>query len=221
MLEEAVDKRESFITMDHFAVSKIDEKKSIFHGWASPIKSEQDAYDLVEKAKKQYPDAKHHVYAWIIGGKIQRNKYSDDGEPTGTAGMPVFDVLRKNNIEDGIIIVTRYFGGILLGSGGLVRAYTSAAVKALKESSPVCMSRCFTFNLKTTYSDFEKIKRVLMEPSFNVIVNEYGSNISASVTCVENKRDALLRYVADTSNGKASLEYIGTTYQKSNFILLP
>ncbi len=221
MNEESMDKRESFITMDRFAITKVEEKKSIFHGWASPIHSEQDAFDLIEKAKKQYPDAKHHVYAWILGGNVLRNKYSDDGEPGGTAGMPVFDVLRKNNVEDAIIIVTRYFGGTLLGSGGLVRAYTSTAVKALEESRPVWMKRCLLFDLRTTYADLEKIKRMLNDPAFTIEVNEYGDVVKAVVTCLENKRDALFRSVADCSNGRASLDFIGSSYRKSEFMLLP
>ena len=221
MVEEFADNRESFITMDCFATSKIEEKKSVFHGWASPIRSEQEALDLIDKAKKQYPDAKHHVYAWILGGNILRNKYSDDGEPGGTAGLPVFDVLRKNSIEDAIIIVTRYFGGTLLGTGGLVHAYTNAAVKALKDSNPVRMRRCLIFDLETTYADLEKIKRGLNDPAFTIDVGEYGSVVKAQVSCLENKRDALFRLVADTSSGRASLDFIENSYRRSESILLP
>ena len=215
MIEKSSDTRESYITLDHFAVGRVEEKKSIFIGWASPISSQEDASRLIEKAKHQYPDATHHVYAWIMGGIVQQNKYSDDREPAGTAGMPVFNVLSKNHIEDGIIIVIRYFGGTLLGSGGLARAYASAAVQALNEAIPVCMRRCLTFSLKTSYSEFEKIKRALTDQSFEISVNEYGSEIQASISCVENKRDILLRLIADISNGRVLLEVEGSSYKKS------
>lgn len=220
MQTESADPRESYITMDHFAVARIEEKKSVFHGWAGPVQTEQEASVLIEKAKRQYPDAKHHVYAWIIGGILQRNKYSDDGEPGGTAGLPVLDVLRKNRIEDGILLVTRYFGGTLLGTGGLVRAYTSAAMNALKASEPVTMRRCQTFELKTTYAGLEKIRRTLPDSSMTLEVTGYGDVVTAMVICPESKKDALIRSIADSSNGRASLDFIGTTYQKSEFLAL-
>lgn len=221
MREESEDKRESFITLDCFAAVRVEEKHSVFHGWAGPIHSEQEAFLLLEKVKKEYPDAGHHVYAWILGGTILRNKYSDDGEPGGTAGMPVFEVLRKNGVEDAIIIVTRYFGGTLLGTGGLVRAYTGTAQKAMKESRPVRMTRCAVFDLEATYSDWDKIRRMAQDSSFTAEVKEYGDIISASVTCPENKRDALFRTIADISSGKASLVFAGNAYQKSEPLFIP
>ncbi len=229
MLMESNDPRESYITMGHFATAKTEEKKSVFHGWANPIRSEQEAVELVEKAKKQFPDARHHVYAWILGGSSQRNKYSDDGEPGGTAGLPILNVMRKNIIEDAILIVTRYFGGTLLGTGGLVRAYTSTALSALKASDPVSMMRCRIYELKTSYAGIEKIRRAfsgfilpadISLPLFTLEVTEYGDEVKAMVTCPESKQDALYRSVADSSNGQASLSYIGTHYRKSGLIFL-
>jgi uncharacterized YigZ family protein len=221
MIEESDDKRDTFITLESFATVRTEEKRSVFHGWAGPIHSEQEAFQLLEKVKKEYPDAGHHVYAWILGGNILRNKYSDDGEPGGTAGLPVFDVLRKNGIEDAIIIVTRYFGGTLLGTGGLVRAYTNAAAKAMKESRPIRMTRCAIFHLAATYSDWERIRRMAQDSSFTAEVKEYGDIVHAAVTCPENKRDALFRSIADISNGKASLEFAGNAFQKSELLFIP
>lgn len=218
--DEPSDYRDSYITINHFATSRTDEKKSVFHGWASPISSEQDATELIKKAKTQYPDAKHHVYAWLLGGKTQLNKYSDDGEPIGTAGLPVFDVLRKNHIEDGIIIIIRYFGGILLGGGGLVRAYTNAAVQSLKTAQPVMMKSYLSYRLKMNYPDYEKIKRCLLEPDFYVDVIEYGTEINAAISCAVDKKDALHTIIADISNGKASLEFTEKIYKKSGPVIL-
>lgn len=221
MTDELIDNRDSYITIDHFATVRFEEKKSVFYGWASPVSSEKDAIDLIRKAKSQYPDAKHHVYGWHVCGKIQQNKYSDDGEPVGTAGLPVFDVLRKNHIEDGIIIVIRYFGGILLGGGGLVRAYTNTAVQALKEALPVIMRRYISYSLIVDYSCYEKIKRSLSEPDFYVEVKDYGIDIRAEVSCVENKKDSLHKIIADISNGKAFLELKEIVYKKSEPVILP
>lgn len=221
MSEEKKDTREAYTTPDHFAETRFEEKKSVFYGWAAPITSEQEAADLIDQAHKTYPDAKHHVYAWILGGKVMQNKYSDDGEPSGTAGIPVLDVLRKNRIEDGIIIVTRYFGGILLGGGGLVRAYTASAALALKESTPVKMQRCCTFEVIATYSDFEKIKRTLPDSDFTLDVKNYSAEVLAAAACPEHKKDALLRYLADTSNGRASVKYLGSSFYKSGSVIVP
>ncbi len=214
--EQTADRRETYRTLDHFAAVRFEEKRSVFYGWAGPIRSEEEALELIEKAKKEYPDAGHHVYAWIAGGPPLRNKYSDDGEPGGTAGLPVFDVLRKNRLEDAIVIVIRYFGGILLGSGGLLRAYTETAVRAIREAAPVQMQQCVVFRLLTTYSDLEKIKRTAGDSFFTVDVREYASDVRADVCCPENKRDALLRLIADLSSGRASLEFDGYAWQKSD-----
>lgn len=220
MNEGLIGDRESYFTIDHFAAVRFEEKKSVFYGWASPITSEQDAISIINNAKSRYPDAKHHVYAWLLGGRIRQNKYSDDGEPIGTAGIPVFDVLRKNHIEDGIIIVIRYFGGILLGGGGLVRAYTNAAVSALKEAQTVTMKRYMSYTVKMNYPEYEKIKRSLSEPDFYIDVKDYGIDIVAEISCVIQKNDILHEIIADISNGKASLVLTGDTMKKSGPVIL-
>lgn len=198
-----------------YASAEISEKKSVFHAWVAPITSQEEAQGWIAKAKAKYPDARHHVYAWILGGSTIQNKYSDDAEPAGTAGLPLLDVLRKNGVEDAIVIVTRYFGGTLLGTGGLVRAYTASASIALTKSEPVTMKLCAKFKCTTDYSDFEKMKRGLSDNSFEIEVIEYGEQITFEVSCEENKKDALLDMVADISNGKASLVYIGNSFKKS------
>ena len=116
----------SYITIKKQSHYEYEDRKSVFIGEAMPVSDENQALDFIERVKKKYPDAKHHVYAYVLReNSIMR--FSDDREPQGTAGMPVLDVIRKNGCTDTVIVVTRYFGGTLLGTGGLVRAYTSAA----------------------------------------------------------------------------------------------
>ena len=122
----------TIFTVKEHVVSEYIEKKSRFIANIYPIKSKKEAEEILVKVKKEYWDAKHNVYAYVLEGNI--SKYSDDGEPQGTAGLPVFNVLQNKKLENVLIIVTRYFGGILLGKGGLVRAYSTSAKKVIEES---------------------------------------------------------------------------------------
>ena len=123
-----------YITVKGFGEAEIVEKKSRFIAHVKPIASEEEAAKYIEEIKKQYWDARHNCYAYQLGDRNQIQRYSDDGEPGGTAGMPILDVLRGRNIKDTIIVVTRYFGGTLLGTGGLVRAYSLASKEGIKAS---------------------------------------------------------------------------------------
>lgn len=118
---------DKYVTVKAFGQAEIVEKKSRFIANVKPITSEDDAVAYIEEIKKKYWDARHNCYAYQLGDKNQIQRYSDDGEPGGTAGMPILDVLRGKNIRNTIIVVTRYFGGTLLGTGGLVRAYSLSA----------------------------------------------------------------------------------------------
>ena len=122
------------------------ERRSVFLGYASPVTTEEEALEFVAKIKKRHSDATHNVYAYILRGSISR--FSDDGEPHGTAGLPVLEVLRKEDVTDAVIVVTRYFGGILLGAGGLVRAYSASA----RNASRLCgsASPAATANIKSS-----------------------------------------------------------------------
>lgn len=123
---------ERYTTVKEFGSAEIVEKKSRFIANVKPILSEDEAADYIEEIKKKYWDARHNCYAYQLGERNQIQRYSDDGEPGGTAGMPILDVLRGRDIKNSIVVVTRYFGGTLLGTGGLVRAYSSAAKAGLE-----------------------------------------------------------------------------------------
>ena len=124
---------ERYRTIKKAGHAEITEKKSVFIGQAMPVNTEADAIAFVNSVKKHYPDARHHVYAYVLRENSSM-RFTDDGEPQGTAGMPVLDAIRKNGCTDVVIVVTRYFGGTLLGTGGLVRAYTAAAIGALESA---------------------------------------------------------------------------------------
>lgn len=125
---------DKYITVKGSGQAEIVEKKSRFIAHIKPITSEDDATAFIEEIKKQYWDARHNCYAYQLGDRNQIQRYSDDGEPGGTAGMPILDVLRGKDIKDTIVVVTRYFGGTLLGTGGLVRAYSLSSREGIKSA---------------------------------------------------------------------------------------
>ena len=131
------------------------EKKSVFIGFSTNVKNEEEALAIIKSKKKEYSDATHNVYAYVIGDTIAR--YSDDNEPQGTAGMPVLNSIRMSGVTDVLVIVTRYFGGILLGAGGLVRAYSTAASMALDAGGVSVFEEYCVMQIKCSYSDYGKI----------------------------------------------------------------
>ena len=123
---------ESYVTIHHYGSFEYEDRKSIFIGEAFPVTSEEEALAFIDSIKKKYPDARHHVYAYLVrDNSIMR--FSDDGEPQGTAGMPVLDIIRKNGLTDTVIVVTRYFGGTLLGAGLLTRSYLNSTKEVIKK----------------------------------------------------------------------------------------
>ncbi len=145
------------------------EKKSRFIGYIKPLNSSKDAIDFITSIKSQHFDANHNVYAYIIKDE-NVVRYSDDGEPSGTAGIPVLDVLQKNNLTDVCVIVTRYFGGTLLGGGGLVRAYSHTAKLAVDNGNIINMQLCAICNLSCTYNQYGKISSLV--PSLNGTITD-------------------------------------------------
>ncbi|MBQ7352995.1 MAG: YigZ family protein [Clostridia bacterium] len=131
------------------------EKRSVFIGYSTVVKNENEALEIIKQKKKEYSDATHNVYAYIIGDSISR--YSDDNEPQGTAGMPVLNSIRMSGITDVLVVVTRYFGGILLGAGGLVRAYSTAASMALEAGGISIFEDYSVYSIDCSYSDYSKI----------------------------------------------------------------
>ena len=138
---------ESYTTVEHSSVFEYEDRKSVFIGECIPVSSEDEAQAFISRVKKKYSDARHHVYAYVLReNSIMR--FSDDREPQGTAGMPVLDAIRKNGCTDTAIVVIRYFGGTLLGTGGLVRAYSSAAIGALNAAEII------TYDIYSVFSVF-------------------------------------------------------------------
>ena len=191
-----------------------EEKRSVFYGACFPVKTEDEALRLLKAEKSRYPDARHHVYAYILSeGNLLR--YSDDREPQGTAGMPILDLLRKSGITDVLMVVTRYFGGTLLGTGGLVRAYTAAAKEALFSSGIAEGKQMTVFSLRLSYSDHPRVQ-TLLSGSVSVNGTEYAEDVEVSGMIPSEEYDAFAKALGDATAGRAAL-----TVMKDEMILVP
>lgn len=160
---------QTYITVKGDDKDEFVEKRSRFIGYIKHVETEQQATDFIAQIRAKHWDATHNVYAYSLR-ENQIKRYSDDNEPQGTAGIPVLDVLQKNNVVDAVIVVTRYFGGVLLGAGGLVRAYSHGASIALKKIGITTMQMCSQCKLTCTYTQYGKIPATIA--SFDGVVDD-------------------------------------------------
>lgn len=205
---------EEYITVKRAAEESFEEKKSVFIGNISPVTSESEAVAFVNSIKKKYPDAKHNVYAYVLReNSIMR--YSDDREPQGTAGLPVLDVLRKSGVCDVAIVVTRYFGGILLGTGGLVRAYTNAAKLALDSAEPCKLETYVEYQITCSYSDYQKILQILNENSVRIDSTDFSDSVCVCISYPKKQGVTLLDELTEITAGKCDIRKKGEKFDFS------
>lgn len=187
-----------YITLGKPAETSFTERKSLFIGNAAPVKTEEEAMEFIAKIRGKYGDATHNCYAYMLSNGSAR--YSDDGEPQGTAGVPILSVIQKGGFTDAVIVVTRYFGGILLGAGGLVRAYSASARDAVAAAEIVTYAHFVEFSVKCSYSDYQKL--IPLIEAFSV--KEDSSEFTDSVTLRLAAKDA------DFSSFRAKLAEVGS-----------
>ena len=189
------------ITVSGYGESLYEVKRSKFIGYCKPVLTAQEANDFVDEIRRKHADARHNVYAWILKKEISLQKYSDDGEPSGTAGLPVMSVLTKNEVTDCAIVVTRYFGGILLGKGGLVRAYTKAAALALKEAGPKVMEMCAVINFRCDYSSYDRLVFEIKNHGYVISRTDFGADVDIDVTVPLDMVEGFCDFMIQVSNG--------------------
>lgn len=194
-----------FLTIGSVGKGEYTEKKSRFLGEIHPVKDEQEAAEIVAQARKKYYDARHHCYAWILGDDGARKKAADDGEPSGTAGIPMLKVLEGAGIRNAVVVVTRYFGGTLLGTGGLVRSYTNAAQAALADAQIVRMCRCRVIGITTDYSLLDRVLYFLGQEKITPYDQTYTDKVSLTITVEAGDAGAVTEKLISLSGGKAEI----------------
>jgi len=204
-------KAELYTTLAGEGCDEFEERRSLFIGAEKHVTSEDEAMEFVKAKKKEYSDATHNCWAYLLkGGIIAR--YSDDGEPQGTAGVPMLETIRKSGVCDCVVVVTRYFGGILLGAGGLVRAYSHGAKIALEAAGIVTYEKYAELVLECSYSDYQKYAVVL--PTFAAIIDstEFTDRVTVSFAVKETVVDSLCLKITEMSGGRDSLTRVGERF---------
>ena len=190
------------------------EKKSKFIGYAKPVKIQEEAVEFISEIKSKHWDATHNVYAYVLReNNIQR--YSDDGEPSGTAGVPVLDVMLKESLVDVCVVATRYFGGTLLGAGGLVRAYSHTSKIALEAAGIITMAQCSVMSAEVDYSFYDRLNILLSDFSAVILNTSFSDKVCVEFSVKENIVDLLNAKLIDVSNGKYALKFLRSEFSKT------
>ncbi len=210
----------SLITLSREGQSRIEIKQSVFIGRAIPVSDSDEANAFVAAQRQTYPDARHTVYAWKTSGDVNMQKYSDDGEPAGTAGMPVLSILEHNGITNAAVAVTRYFGGILLGKGGLVRAYTECAKLALSEGIPVRMTEGIRLGITVPYGYSDKVSFELKSLPAEITDTVYLQDVKYVVDTGLDASEEVMKRITDITGGIAVFDKMGEVMIKGDQILL-
>lgn len=185
---------------------EITEKKSRFIATTFPVESEEDALTQIEAMKKKYWDARHNCYAYVIGERQELQRASDDGEPQGTAGRPILEVLLGEEVHNVLVVVTRYFGGTLLGTGGLVRAYTQATHAGLSASCIIEKEHGQKLSLFTDYNGVGKIQYILGQNQISVLDSVYGADVTMEVVVPLEKKERVIKELVESTSGKIRYE---------------
>ncbi|MCI8362733.1 MAG: YigZ family protein [Clostridia bacterium] len=179
---------------------EIVEKKSKFIADLIYVQSVEEAEGHINRIKKKYFDAKHHCFAYsIMTNEGIVNRASDDGEPSGTAGMPMLNIINKNELINVLVVVTRYFGGILLGTGGLVRAYSDATLKAINNAKLVIEERGYEIEIQVNYNDFEKLNYYCKKNNISIINSEYGEKVISNLELSNEEKEKLFNNIEELS----------------------
>lgn len=203
--------RVMYRTVEKESSGEFTEQRSKFIGYVKPVTSEEEAVEFINEKRQEHWDATHNVYAYRLReGKVQR--YSDDGEPHGTAGVPTLDVILKSDVTDVVVVVTRYFGGILLGAGGLVRAYTKGAKIALEAGNIITMESCNIARLRCDYNQYGKISGLIPSNGGVIDNTDFTDTVEIEYHISPDGFVSFQKQLADITCGSVETEVIDEKY---------
>lgn len=200
-----------YLTLAKESSDEFIEKRSRFIGYAKPVKTQDEAMDFINSIRSKHWDATHNVYAYVLR-EGQSRRYSDDGEPSGTAGVPVLDVLLKENITDCVVVATRYFGGVLLGAGGLVRAYSHTSKIAVEAAGIIKMSVCSVMSVTCDYNFYGRLSSLIPEYGGITEDTDFGENVTVKFYLPKANEPLFEAKLVDSSLGKFSAVKICEKY---------
>lgn len=192
-------------TLHEFGMDEIIIDKSTFIGYAKPIKTEEEAIEFINEIKKKHKDARHNVWAYTVGKSMNIQRYSDDGEPQGTAGIPTLEVIKKEDLRDVVVVVTRYFGGIKLGAGGLVRAYTKGAKIGLEAAKIIEKIMYQEVKIKIDYNQLGKVQNEIMNMGYFIKDTIYEDNVEIIVYSRKNEIEGIVEKINDITSATANI----------------
>lgn len=197
---------EQYKTVYEGGEGEIVEKKSRFIATVRPVESEEEALKFLEEMKKKYWDARHNCFVYSIGMNREFTRCSDDGEPSGTAGRPMLDVILGEDIYNVAVVVTRYFGGVLLGTGGLVRAYSKAVQEGLAASRVILKKKGISMKITTDYTGIGKIQYIAGERNLPILDSEYTEKVMMKLLVPVQDVESVQKAITEGTNGRAVIE---------------
>lgn len=193
-------------TLRQFASDEFIINKSRFIGYAAPCETEAEALAFLQSIRTKHKDATHNCYAYIIGQNAGIMRYSDDGEPGGTAGLPMMEVLKHQGVVNCCCVVTRYFGGVLLGTGGLVRAYTQSTQAGIDAAQLVVVSRCVDLRIRIAYPRYEQLMRLAEDHGAKVLSTDFADAVTMNLRMLDGTQQPLLDALTALERGQEDVE---------------
>lgn len=202
----------AYRTFKEAGVKEIVIKKSRFIGYGFAVSSEEEANQHIERIRKEHWNATHNCFAYVIGDRDQIQKQSDDGEPSGTAGKPILEVIKAKELHNVLIIITRYFGGIMLGAGGLIRAYSDGAVAAIEASSAVLKQLHSVVEVEVDYTWLGKLENEFRNRQVLTGETQFADHVKLTCLPVVTETDAFVAWITDVTQGQAKIEVVETEW---------
>ena len=203
---------DEYKTIHGYGEGEILINKSRFIGYCKPVETEEAAIEFIDDIKEKHKDATHNVFAYVIGENSNIQRYNDDGEPSGTAGVPILEVLKKEELRNTVLVVTRYYGGIKLGAGGLIRAYIKGAKVGLESSKIVTKVLHSRINFRIEYTLYGKVENELLAKGYVVEDIIYDDAVNIVVICKKDNTEELINMIKNLTSANMSYEYKDEEY---------